>query len=116
MPLADVIGVIVPGGVAAGILLLVQAYRSYRESRQSREETVLQRWQRLAKEAEAKQKRIQAELDYQDRVGDFWRQRCADLEFEMRSQGMEVPARQPFPQRPRELRGTVHNGRDSQED
>lgn len=99
--LSDLMGVLLPGGVAAGSVLVLQAVKSWREGRSSREETVLQRWQRVAREETASREIAEQDEAYAIVVADHWRQRSADLEFLMREAGIRVPPRPPVPVRGR---------------
>lgn len=85
-------GVLLPGGVAAGAVLILQAVRSWRESKLSREESVLVRAQRLIREADARTAQAEQDEAYAEMVADYWRQRSADLEFLMRQSGITVPS------------------------
>lgn len=111
----DLVGVIVPGGVAAGILLLVQAYTSWRQTRHQKEETVLQRYQRLIREAEGKLARAERELEHQEAMSDHWRLAYAKLAYRATEAGIELPPRSREPQRLTGPTRVARNARDSQE-
>jgi hypothetical protein len=106
--LSDLIGVIVPGGAAAGVVLVVQAVASWRQGRTTREETVLQRWQRLTREAEDKAAVAENNEDFAEAVGDYWRQHSAGLEYVMRQHNLPIPARPPLPTK-REVKRRAHD-------
>jgi hypothetical protein len=102
--LSELMGVLLPGGVAAGAVMLFQAWKSWREGKRSQEETAIERWQRLVQEAE--ERRDLAEQDEANAIviANYWRQRAADLEYAMRSEGITVPPPQPMPTK-RRMRG-----------
>jgi hypothetical protein len=109
-------GVLLPGGVAGALILAAQAVKSWRDGRSSREETVLERWQRLAREAEDDKAIAEHNEEHSKEVADYWRMRCADLTFLARTHKLELPPAHPMPVKkdpPRRRNGTQKRVRQS---
>lgn len=98
---SDLMGVLLPGGLAVGAITLVQAYKTWREGRHSREETVIERLQRQLREADKRIEIAEQDEAYAIVVADHWMQRSAELEFRMRENGLTPPPRPPLPVRPK---------------
>lgn len=108
--LSDLMGVLLPGGIAAGAALVVQAVRSWRDGRNSKEETAIQRWQRLSTEADNRTNVAELDEAYAVEVGRYWQRRAGDLEHLCRSNGIEVPPLADLPER-RKVRVTSGTAR-----
>jgi hypothetical protein len=106
--LSDLIGVLLPGGLAIGLVTLFQAVKSWREGKSSREETAIKRWQQLAVEADKKCKVAENDEAHANDLAEYWRKCYADLEFEVRRTGeTAIPLRPPLPEK-KTLRGQPH--------
>jgi len=92
--------------------MLLQAVKSWKEGRQSQEETAIQRWQRLAREAEDQKDIAEQDEAYAIILANYWRQRSADLEYVMRSEGIAIPPPHPMPNK-RRMRGVSRGSRRS---
>jgi hypothetical protein len=98
--LSDLMGVILPGGLAVGVVTLVNAYKTWRDGRHTREETVLGRLQRQLREADRRIQTAEDDETYATVIADHWMQRSAELEYIMRKNGITPPPRLPLPDRP----------------
>ena len=102
MNIHDVLSVLFPTGIAAVLMLLVNEWKSWRDSRTARDETNYARLQRELVRADRRNQYLQDENDWLDSAMDQWRLRSADLEWHLRSMGIEVPPNvRPMPPRPR---------------
>jgi hypothetical protein len=102
---SDVIGVLLPGGLAIGLVTLFQAVKSWREGKTSREETAIKQWQRLARAANERSKLAEQDEAFAIILAEYWRTSYAELEFEVRrNTDMEIPERAPIPVK--KVRGT----------
>lgn len=98
--LQELIGGLLPGGLAVALLMIIQAYTNWKEARRKNEETILSRWQREVKRLEKKVERDAKEKEYMEQCIDFWRNRSADLEYNLRINNVAVPPMGPMPARP----------------
>jgi hypothetical protein len=94
---SDLIGVLLPGGLAVGVVALFQAYKSWQEGRASREETAIKRWQQLAAESDERSKIAEQDEAHAILLAEYWRTCYAELEFEARRQGVQIPDRPVMP-------------------
>ena len=95
-----VLQVLLPGGFALAAVMLFNAYRAWKDGKDKREETLLQRWQREVERLDARNAATLLELEFKERLEDWWRDRAASLEFQLRLGGIEVPAPEtPMPSR-----------------
>jgi len=102
MTIHDVLNVLFPTGIAAVLMLLVNGWKSWRDSKTVRDETYYRRLQRELIRADQRNQYLQDENDWLDSAMDQWRLRSADLEWHLRSMGIEVPPNiRPMPPRPR---------------
>lgn len=97
--LPQVLQILLPGGVAVVLTLAFNAVKSWRESKDKREETLLGRWYKELGRAEDTRRELAAELDFRERCEDYWRKRAAMLEFQLIRAGVDVPPAPPEPQR-----------------
>jgi formyltetrahydrofolate hydrolase len=103
---SDLIGVLLPGGIATAMVLIFNAVKSWREGRHTREETVLQYYQRIATEEEDARKIAEQDEAFAIILADYWRQCYADLVYEARKEGLNIPQRPVIPEKKRVRSGT----------
>ena len=102
MTIHDLLNVLFPTGIAAVLMLLANGWKSWRDSKTVRDETYYRRLQRELIRADQRNQYLQDENDWLDSAMDQWRLRSADLEWHLRSMGIEVPPNmRPMPPRPR---------------
>ena len=92
---SDLVGLLLPGGVTAILVLFVNGMRAYFDSRSRKEETVLKRWQNIADRQDTDRAEVEEERDYYKELAEYWRGRCGDHEYLMRGSGMTVPPAEP---------------------
>lgn len=97
--LSDLIGVLLPGGVAVGVVAIFQGIKSWREGKTTREETVIRRYQRLTRESEQRAKIAEQDEAYAIIIADYWRSCYADLHFEAKQRGLAIPERPQLPEK-----------------
>lgn len=101
--ISELLGVVLPGGLAVAAVMLVQAWNTWKESRGKREETILSRWQKELARVETSNSQLKEENDYLELLVDHWRVHSAALEYALRicPNGHPIPDVKPLPARPK---------------
>lgn len=88
-----------PGGAAVAVIMLVQAWKIWKEARNKNEESILARWQKEIKRLEDKNKELEVECDYKEELIAYWRNRSGTLEYNLRINKIEFPPYESLPVR-----------------